>query len=147
MSCVKRISIKLWEKNIFKEESMVWRNGRKRFIEVWKRKCSSLNCVWLFVTPWTETHQSPLSMEFSRQEYWSEFPLPSSGGLPYPGIELWSPTLQADCLPSEPPRKPAIDVSLVYNICTHLMYISWWVWTYAYSYDTFQGILKYLINI
>ena len=33
-------------------------------------KCWSLNCVWLFVTPWTVTHQTPLSMEFSRQEYW-----------------------------------------------------------------------------
>ena len=31
----------------------------------------SLSCVWLFATPWTLAHQAPLSMEFSRQEYWS----------------------------------------------------------------------------
>ena len=43
----------------------------------------------------------PLSMGFSRQEYWSGLPFPSPGDLPNPGIEPRSPTLQADCLPSE----------------------------------------------
>ena len=43
-------------------------------------------------------------MEFSRQEYWSGFPFPSAGDLPNPGIEPGSPALQADALPSEPPR-------------------------------------------
>ena len=42
-------------------------------------------------------------MEFSRQEYWSALPFPSPGDLPDPGIEHWSPALQADSLPSEPP--------------------------------------------
>ena len=41
----------------------------------------------LFVTPWTLAHQTPLSIEFSRQEYWSGLPFPSSGDLPDPGIE------------------------------------------------------------
>jgi len=41
-------------------------------------------------------------MEFSRQEYWSGLPFPSPGDLPDPGIELRSPALQADSLPSEP---------------------------------------------
>ena len=50
--------------------------------------------------------QAPLSMEFSRQEYWSGLPFLSPGDLPNPGIELASPTLQADALPSEPPGKP-----------------------------------------
>ena len=49
---------------------------------------------------------SSLSMEFSRQEYWSGLPFPSPGDLPDPGIEPRSPTLQADSLPSEPPGKP-----------------------------------------
>ena len=49
---------------------------------------------------------SPLSMGFSRQEYWSGLLFPSPGDLPNPGIELWSPALQADSLPSEPPGKP-----------------------------------------
>ena len=39
----------------------------------------SLSHVWLFVTPWTVAHQAPLSMEFSRQEYWSGLPFPSPG--------------------------------------------------------------------
>ena len=40
--------------------------------------------------------------------YWSGLPWPSPGDLPYPGIELRFPTLQADSLPSEPPRKPTV---------------------------------------
>ena len=58
------------------------------------------------MTPWTVAHQAPPFMEFSRQEYWSGLPFPSAGDLPYPGIEPGSPTLQADALPSEPPRNP-----------------------------------------
>ena len=51
-------------------------------------------------------HQTPLSMEFSRQEYWSGLSFPSPGGLPNPGTEPRSPALQADSLPSESPGKP-----------------------------------------
>ena len=59
-----------------------------------------------FVTPWTVARQAPLSMGFSRQEYWSGLPFPSPGDLPNPGIEPGSPALQVDSLPSEPPGKP-----------------------------------------
>ena len=52
--------------------------------------------------PWTVANQAPLSMGFSRQEYWSRLPFPSPGDLPDPGIELRSPALQADALPSKP---------------------------------------------
>ena len=45
-------------------------------------------------------------MQFSKQDYWSGLPYPSPGDLPNPGIEPRSPALQADSLPSEPPRKP-----------------------------------------
>ena len=55
----------------------------------------------LFATPWTISHQAPLPMEFSRQEYWSELPFPSPGCLPNPGIEPRSPALWADSLPSD----------------------------------------------
>ena len=48
-------------------------------------------------------HQVPLSMEFSRQEYWSGLPFPSPRDLPNPGIEHESPALQADSLLAEPP--------------------------------------------
>ena len=50
----------------------------------------------LFVTLWTVAHQAPLSMGFSRQEYWSGLPCPPPGGLSDPGIEpvsLMSPAL------------------------------------------------------
>ena len=60
----------------------------------------------LFATPWTVAHQAPLSMGFSRQEYWRCLPFPSPGDLPDPGIEPRSPALQADILTSEPPGKP-----------------------------------------
>ena len=68
--------------------------------------CELLSCVQLFVTPWTEARQAPLSMKFSRQEYWSGLPFTSPGDLPDPGIEPMSPALQVDSLPSEPPGKP-----------------------------------------
>ena len=64
-----------------------------------------LSHVQLFVTPWTVAHQVPPSMEFSRQEYWSGLPFPSSGDLPEAGIEPGSPALQADTLLSESPGK------------------------------------------
>ena len=51
--------------------------------------------------PWTVARQAPLSMGFFRQEYWSGLSFPSPGDLPYPGIEPWSPALQADDLPTE----------------------------------------------
>ena len=63
--------------------------------------------------PWTVAHQAPLSMEFSRQEYWSGLPLPSPGDLLDPGIQLGSPTLQADSLSSEPSGKATVCCSLL----------------------------------
>ena len=58
------------------------------------------------VIPWTVAHQTPLSMGFSRQEYWRGLPFPSPGDLPHPGTEPGSPPLQADSLPTESPGKP-----------------------------------------
>ena len=58
------------------------------------------------MTPWTVVHQFPLSMGFSRQEYWSGLPCPLPGDLPNPGIKPRSPALQADSLPAEPQGKP-----------------------------------------
>ena len=71
-----------------------------------KVKGKSLSRVQFFATPWTVADQSPPSMEFSRQEFWSGLPFPSPEDLPDPGIEPGSPALQADAfLPSEPPGK------------------------------------------
>ena len=59
------------------------------------------------VTPWTIACRAPLSMEFSRQEYWSGLPFPSPGYFSDPGIEPGSPALQAVSLPIEPRGKPS----------------------------------------
>ena len=61
-------------------------------------------------TPWTVAHQAPLSMGFSRQEYWTGLPFPSPGDLSDPGIKPRSPTLQADSLLSEPSGKPVSNL-------------------------------------
>ena len=63
----------------------------------------------LLVTPWAIAHQAPLSMAFSRQEYWSGLPCPPPGDLPDPGIKpksLTSPTLADGLFTTEPPWKP-----------------------------------------
>ena len=62
----------------------------------------SFQSCWLCATPWTVAHQAPLSMGFSRQEYWGGLPRPPPGDFPNPGIEPTSPespALQADSLP------------------------------------------------
>ena len=61
---------------------------------------SRFSHVQLFMTPWTVAHQAPLSMVFSRQEYWSGLPFPPPGDL------------QADSLPSEPPGKSTVTTEL-----------------------------------
>ena len=66
-----------------------------------------LSRVRLFVTLWTVA-----TMGFSRQEYWSVLPFPSPGDLPDSGMELGSPDLQADSLPSEPPGNPHLHVDI-----------------------------------
>ena len=58
-----------------------------------KVKVKSLSRVQLFATPWTVAYEAPLSMGFSRQQYWSGLPFPSPGDLPDPGIEPGSLTL------------------------------------------------------
>ena len=85
------------------------RRGKIVIVGRWrdtKYVCSMLSCVQLFAIPWTIAHQVPLSMGFSRQEYWSALPFPSPGDIPDPEIEPLSPTLQADSLLSELPGKP-----------------------------------------
>ena len=70
-----------------------------------------LSRVRLFETPWTTARQAPLSMGFSRREYWSGLLLLSLGDLPEPGVEpasLLSPASWAGSLPLAPPGKPEI---------------------------------------
>ena len=56
--------------------------------------------------PWTVARQAPLSMEFSRQEYWSRLPFPTAEYLPDSGIEPTSPVLAGGFFITEPPGKP-----------------------------------------
>ena len=74
-----------------------------------------LSGVRLFATPWTVAYQAPLSMGFSRQEYWSVLPFPSPGDLPNPGFKPWSPALQTDALPSKPPGRVLFLAGLELN--------------------------------
>ena len=84
---------------------------------VWQRRL--LQWIQLFATTWTIVHQAPLSMGFSRQEYWSRLPCPPPGDLPDPGIKPRSPPLQMDSLTAEPPGK-SLDLGLTLNIESHL---------------------------
>ena len=69
-------------------------------------------------TPWTVTCQAPLSVEFSRQEYWSGVPFPSPGDLTHSGIKPGPPALRADSLLSEPPEK-AKEINIHLLIVAH----------------------------
>ena len=75
------------------EELVTFCSGK---LTVYIRVLSHFSCVQLFETQWTVVHKAPLSMGFSRQEYWSGFPCPPLGDLPDPGTEpvsLMSPAL------------------------------------------------------
>ena len=99
-----------------------------------KVKVKSLSRVQLFATPWTIAYQAPLSMEFSRQEYWSGLLFPSPGDLPDPGIEPRSPTLQADASPSEPPGKPLLKPSFIQRERNFLLRYKWHTTLYQASH-------------
>ena len=87
-------------------------------IQVCVHVCSSL--VQLFAVSWTVILQAPLSMGFSRQEYWSGLPWPPPRDLPDPGIEHKSPVspaLQADSLPLS--HQGSLYPSIVQYIIIH----------------------------
>ena len=81
------------------------------------------NCMLshLIVSNSLQPH-APLSMGFPRQEYWSELPFPPPGDLSNPGIKPWSPALQADFLPSEPPGKPTINLLVISEMTTQVQF-------------------------
>ena len=71
-----------------------------------KVKVKSLSPIWLFATPWTATHQAPLSRRFPRQRYWSGLLFPSPGDLPNSGMKPRSSAPQADFLLTKLQGKP-----------------------------------------
>ena len=88
---------------------------------------SHFSYVWLIVTIWTIAQQAPLSMEFSKQEYWSGLPFPTPGHLPDPGIKLTSLCLlhwQTGSLPLAPPGKPPFTSYLHVILCLFANYNS-----------------------
>ena len=106
-----------------------------------------LSHVWLFATPWTVTHQAPLSMGFSRQEYWSGFPFPTPGDLPDPGIEtmsLASPALAGRLSGTEPLGKP-IPCWLLSIASTRLDF--WWVNNLTTPKSQYPKVTAFYIGI
>ena len=65
------------------------------------------------MSPWTVAHQAPLSMEFSRQEYWSGLPFLTAGDLPDTWIEPVSPSLAGGFFTSELPGNPSVSIFIV----------------------------------
>ena len=102
-------------------------------------KCQFLSHVLLFVTPWTVACQAPLSMEFSRQEYWSGLLFPPPGDLPNPGMESIFPALQADSLLFEPLGKP-IHICLCQSLSYVLLFAT--PWTVAHQTPLSMGFSR-----
>ena len=92
-----------------KSEYPEGKRGIKKFHGSLRNLASVLGHVQLLRTPWTVACQSPLSMGFSRQEYWSGLSFPSPEDLPDPGIKPMSPALQADFLLTELGGMPLIS--------------------------------------
>ena len=102
--CEWKIDLKV---DLWSEEKVRACIGEGSQIKILRLRSASHSVVSNFLQP-LGCSQTPLSMGFSRQEYWSGLSFPPPGDLPDPGIEPWSPALQADSLPSEPPEKPKI---------------------------------------
>src|SRR5574337_841998 len=79
--------------------------------------CWSLSCVQLFAIPWIVALQAPLSMGFSRQEYWSGLPFLPPGDLPNPRIEFVYPALAGRFFTTEPPGKPLYKELTFDQVC------------------------------
>ena len=86
----------------------VWKPGQAVMFLVGLCICvRSLSHVQFFATPWTVAHLASLSMEFSRQEYWSGLPFATPGESPWPGIKLMSPASVGRFFTTVPPGKPS----------------------------------------
>ena len=88
---------------LFHPEELV---GESLICEAHRNVRVCVRLAWSCLTLCDPMDCSPLSIRFSRQEYWSGLSFPSPGDLPNPGIEPGSHALQEDSLPSEPPEKP-----------------------------------------
>ena len=118
-------------------------NKHLMLVKMWSWECKTtvavelLSHVQLFVTSWTVASQVPLSMGFSRQDYWSELPFSSPGNLPDPGIISMAPTLQADSLPLSHWRSPQFGIVLYYWTCTYQCPRNVILWYPSFSFGMF----------
>ena len=94
------------------------------------------SCPTLVIS-WTVACQAPLSMGFSRQEYWSGLPFPSPGDLPNPGSKPGFPALQADSLPTELQGKSRGSISLAKLRA---------LWSYIVSANIFYIMVEAALN-
>ena len=87
--------------------AIMYCNFHKTFHSGHYDECVCVCALKLFATTWTGAHQAPLSMGFSRQEYWSGLPFPSPGDFPDSGTKPVSPALASSsplsCLENPPP--------------------------------------------
>ena len=95
------------------------------------------SCLTL-ATTWAVAHQAPLSMGFSRQEYWSGLPCPPPGDLPNPGIEPWSPALQASSSLTELQGKPHMYQYFI--PCLAELYSIVWIYHFCLSVHHLRDI-------
>ena len=101
---------------------------------------SCFSRVQLFKTPWTVACQAPLSMGYSRQEYWSGFPCPPPGDLPHPGIEpatLASPALADGFFTADPPEKPNLSLDKAQIVTPYM-------WSLVFPLVLLEQVLKKL---
>ena len=106
---------------------------------------SSLSHDQLFVTPGTVAHQTPLSLGFSRQEFWRVLPLTSPEKLPNPENKPWSPASQADSLPFELQE----SISLYTHICIYIadsLPFDLHGSMHLYKYVQFRSVVSYSLR-
>ena len=108
---------------------------------------SSLSVVWLFATPWTGACQVVLSLEFSRQEYWSGFPWHFPVDLPDLGFEPRSPAFQAYSLPFELPRNGHTSyfhiLTTINNAAMNIgMHESFWISFFFFKFEWNLQVLQ-----
>ena len=105
-------------KGVFKNSCQRINKGSRNEMKESEVKVLAAQPCLTLCNPMDCSHQSPLSMEFFRQEYWSGEPFPFPGHLPDPGIKSGSPALQVDSLPSETTRKPRGSEIVIYKMCS-----------------------------
>ena len=133
------VEFMVWGKNtkVMYQSSSWWGVRSLHFLCDFRKVCACVHgaAVQPFVTPWTVACQAPLSMEFSKQEYWDVLPCPPPGDLTDPGIELEPPvspifqfsSVQFSCSVTSDSATPWTRKSLFTYICTLFIKMKIWL--------------------